>query len=136
MEKGQSKSGKGKFLNIFNVDSLIDTILKYFEKRVELIKIEVKEEVAAVGSKLIIGMITGFLMLFLLLFISILSASLINEVYDSQYIGYLYVTGFYILLIVIIQVLRRTADLDSKLEELIYDLLSKGKQKTDSEANE
>jgi len=136
MEKGEAKSGKSKLLNMFNVDSLIDTFLRYFEKRIELVKIEVKEEVAAVGSKLIIGLVTGFLLLFLLLFLSILSASLLNEIYSSEYIGYLYVSAFYIVLVLVIQISRKAANLDSKLEKMIYDLLSNGKDKTDASENE
>ena len=124
MEEAKNKNRKSKWFNLLNVDSLIDSVLQYFEKRIELVKIEVKEEAAVVGAKLIINMAIAFLGLFFLLFLSILVALVINEFHQSQYIGYVYVSGFYILLIIIIQVLRKTANLDGKIESMIYDMLT------------
>ena len=124
MEEAKNKNRKSKLFNLLNVDSLIDSVLQYFEKRIELVKIEVKEEAAVVGAKLIINMAIAFLGLFFLLFLSILVALVINEFHQSQYIGYVYVSGFYVLLIIIIQVLRKTANLDGKIESMIYDMLT------------
>jgi uncharacterized membrane protein YqjE len=127
--KEDTKEKKSKLFNLLNIDSLIDSVLQYFEKRIELVKIEIKEEAAVVGAKLAITMVLSFLMLFFLLFLSIMVGMFLNEYLDSQYLGYAYVTGFYIFLIILIQLLRKFGDLDSRIEAMIYELLTSNKKK-------
>ena len=127
------KERKNKLFNLLNVDSLIESVLSYFEKRIELVKVEIKEEAAVVGAKLVINMVLGFLLLFFLLFLSILVGLLINDHFDSEYLGYVYVSGFYIFLVILIQVLRKTIDLDTRIEILIYNLLTSNKKKGETD---
>ena len=47
MEETRKKDRKSKLFNLLNVDSLIDSVLQYFEKRIELVKVEIKEEAAS-----------------------------------------------------------------------------------------
>ena len=124
---------KSKLLNFLKVDSLVDSILQYFEKRIELVKLEIKEESSVIGAKILINLIIGFLLLFFLLFLSLLASMLINEIYESKFLGEAVVAGFYIFLVILIQVLRKTANLDARIEFIIYKLLTGNKHRRENE---
>jgi uncharacterized membrane protein YqjE len=59
---------KDTFLKFLKMDSLIENITGYVETRIELLKIEIKEEIAKSLSKaLVYVIIVGVVMLFVLL---------------------------------------------------------------------
>lgn len=116
---------KSKLLNLLHIDSLIETVTGYLEKKIELVKIEVKEETAAIAAKIIIYMTLLLLVLFIVVFLSIVASHLLNHYFESTYIGHLIVAGIYLLLLIILLILRKTLDLEGKLEEIIFKFMTK-----------
>ncbi len=102
-----------KFLKL---DGLFDSLSGYVEARIELLKIEIKEDVSkAIASALIFSLTaTGFV--FFIFFISIAIAIKLGE-YVGAFQGYAITGGFYLLIALLIFIFRKR--LITKIEEHI-----------------
>lgn len=93
-----------KFLRLGN---LVENLSGYFETRVELMKMEVREEIAKVISH---GLVIGFglfLGLLFLVFISMGLANQLNVYFENSSTGFWIVSGIYGLAVLLIVVLRK-----------------------------
>lgn len=81
-----------KFLRI---DHLIDNLSGYVEARVELLKIEIREEVAKVLARSMMVIVIILMSLLFLLFFSVGLAHFINSYFEESYAGYWIVSGIY-----------------------------------------
>lgn len=106
---------KDILIKFFRLDSLTEDLSGYVEARVELLKIEVREEVAkALTRAMVIGAIV-LLGVLCLLFVSLGAALFINQYFVDTYAGFFLVGGFYLILLLlsfgfrkkILQVLER-----------------------------
>jgi uncharacterized membrane protein YqjE len=80
----------------FKVDSMIENLTGYVETRVELLKIEAKEEVSKQLSNAIVYGSIGFLFALVLLFLSVAIALTIGE-HLGNFAGFAIVAGFYLI---------------------------------------
>jgi len=86
---------KDSIFKFLRLDNLIENLSGYVETRVELVKIEVREEIAKVLSHaLMIGvlLLLGFLFI---LFISFGWANYLNAYFNDSFSGYWIVAGIY-----------------------------------------
>ena len=86
---------KDSIFKFLRLDNLIENLSGYFETRVELIKIEIREEIATVISR---GLMVGVLFLLALLFLvffSIGAALYLNSYFNSASAGFWMVSGIY-----------------------------------------
>ena len=82
-------------LKFLRIDNLVHNLTGYVESKAELLKIEVREEVAkVVSSALMISMLI-LLGLLALTFFSIGIAGYLNSLYQSTYLGYWIVAAGY-----------------------------------------
>jgi uncharacterized membrane protein YqjE len=81
-----------KFLRL---DNLLDNLTGYVEARIELLKIEIREDVAKVLAKALMILIVIFLALLFLLFVSIGLAQYLNTIFGKPHVGYWMVAGVY-----------------------------------------
>jgi hypothetical protein len=86
---------KDTIFKFLRLDNLIDNLSGYVEARIELLKIEIREDVAKVVARGL--MVTAILLLALifLLFFSVGLAHFLNSFYEQPYIGYWIVSGIY-----------------------------------------
>jgi len=86
---------KDSIFKFLRLDNLVENLSGYFETRVELIKIEVREEIAKVLSRAL--MIGVFLLLSLLfiLFVSFGLANYLNDYFKNSHSGYWIVAAIY-----------------------------------------
>ena len=98
---------KKNIFEIFSVKNLINTLINFIETKVEIYKIQFKEEAAKAISALILLVIFSMLGLLFVLFLSLFASEVINTLLDSNYIGYIIIAAFYLLCIYIIYLLRR-----------------------------
>src|SRR5688572_22397054 len=82
-----------KFLRL---DGIMSNLTGYIEARIELMKVEIKEDVAKALSKAVVFAILGFIATLFILFISMAVAYKIAEV-TSLFTGFLVVAGFYLI---------------------------------------
>jgi uncharacterized membrane protein YqjE len=86
---------KDSIFKFLRLDNLVENLSGYFETRVELIKIEIREEIAKVISHgLLIGMVFLLAMLFLVFF-SVGLAHYLSSYFNNAYLGFWVVSGIY-----------------------------------------
>lgn len=97
---------KDSLSKFFKVDTLINNLTGYVETRVELLKIEVKEELAKNTSKAILYFLIGLLFAMFILFLSMAIALLISS-HLGGFAGFLIVGSFYLLTGFILLIFRK-----------------------------
>jgi len=107
------------------MDSLIENITGYVEARIELMKIEMKEEVAkGLAKALVFIVMTAVFTLFILL-ISMAAAYKVGESVGT-YGGFTIVAAFYLLVGLILYLFRNS--ITQKLEEQLEERMKKKKK--------
>lgn len=97
---------KDEIFRLLGLDTLIRSISGYIEARVELIKLEIRDEITRHLSRLMVN-ITGLLLALCALgFLSITLALILNDALESSYLGFLIVGGIYFLLSLLIFAFR------------------------------
>jgi uncharacterized membrane protein YqjE len=107
-----------KFLKL---DGLIENVSGYIEARVQLLKIEVREDVAKAMTR---ALMFGFILLLAFLFIVFFSIGLalfLNRYFADSFVGFWIVAGFYLFLFLLAAALRK--QIHQKLERLFSEKL-------------
>lgn len=116
---------KDTLLKFLKMDSLIENITGYVEARIELMKIEIKEEVAkGLAKALVFIVILAVFTLFVML-ISVAVALKVGE-YVGMFGGFAIVAGFYLLLVLLLSLFRES--IIEKLEKQLEGVMKKKKK--------
>ena len=99
-----------KFLKI---EQLIDAITEFIKVKFEIVKLEAIEKISKIVSNVIVFIFVFAIFLFFLAFLSVFVANLINHYLSSIFWGYGIVTGFYLILIIILVVLLKSGKIQS-----------------------
>jgi len=86
---------KDTIFKFLRLDNLMENLTGYVEARIELLKIEIKEDVAKVLARALMIMIVSLLSLLFLVFVSIGLAQYLNSVFGKNHVGYWMVAGIY-----------------------------------------
>jgi uncharacterized membrane protein YqjE len=86
---------KEKILKFLHLDNLFDSASGYVEARLELFKMEIREDVAKVLAIALVYIAIGLFGFLLLMFFSIGLAHFLNSYFSYSYIGYWIVAGIY-----------------------------------------
>lgn len=106
----------GKIKEMLSLEKWIENFEGYMDARIELIKFDIREAAIKWLSKsiMVIGMIFfGFSALVLLNFGI---AGVINQIWDSQFLGFFVLSGFYFVIALIFYFLRNNSKWIQKLE--------------------
>lgn len=109
-----------KFLKI---DNLIDHLTGYVEDRVELFKIEIKDEVARVIAKGLVLLVVALAVFMALFFLSFSAALYINTWFQDSYAGFLLVAGIYLIAFILILIFRK--DINQSIARHMADSIRK-----------
>jgi len=112
---------KSKLFKFLRIDAIIENLSGLVEARLELAKLEIKEEVAKTGARIIAGVVFSFLLVMIIIFFSISLASWLNSILDNMYMGYFIVTGFYILVLILLIAFKAHIWLQQKIEAMLID---------------
>lgn len=112
---------KSKLFKFLRLDAIIEHLTGLIEARVELAKIEIKEEVSRIGARIIAGVVFAFFLVMIIIMFSIALAAWINVMLESGYWGYFIVTGFYLLTLILLIVFKVHIRLQQKMESLLID---------------
>ena len=93
---------KDELLKFLGVDTLVRTFTEYVEARVELIKKEIRDEIATQVSKIIVMIFLMLIGLLTLAFLSIAAGFLLSEWLGSTTYGFLCIGGMYLLFSIIL----------------------------------
>jgi uncharacterized membrane protein YqjE len=89
------ESIKDTIFKFLRLDNLIENLSGYMEARIELLKIEIREDVAKVLAQALMVVTILFLALIFMLFFSVGLAHFLNSFFEQPYIGYWIVAGIY-----------------------------------------
>jgi uncharacterized membrane protein YqjE len=86
---------KDTIFKFLRLDNLLENLSGYVEARIELLKIEIREDIAKVLAKAIMILIVVFLAFIFLLFLSVGFAHYLNNFFEKTQVGYWIVAGIY-----------------------------------------
>jgi uncharacterized membrane protein YqjE len=109
----------------FKVDSLISHLTGYIETRVELLKIEAKEELSKGLSQVLFYLLLAFVFALVVIFFSVAIALEIGELLGNL-AGFAIVAAFYLIIGIVLILLRES--FSGKLEQKIADMFNKKKK--------
>jgi len=95
------------FLDIFRVKNIVNALIGFIETKVELYKIQFREEIAKALSTLALVIVFSMVGMLFILFLSHFISRLLNDIFDSDYLGFMIVTGFYFVSGIVVYFLRR-----------------------------
>ncbi len=112
---------KDTIFKFLGLENLVESVSGYIETRVQLVKLEIREEVVKVLSRGIILIAILFLAVLFLLFLSIGLAQYLNARFGDAYTGYWIVAGGYGVVLLLVVMLRKPIDrnFEKHLSEII-----------------
>ena len=116
---------KDSLLKFLKLDSLIENLTGYVETRIELTKMEIREDLAKALSNFLLFILLGVMFTFFLILISIAVAHLIAKS-TGAIGGFAIVAGFYLLLALLVFAFRGT--ILEKLQNELVQIMKKKKE--------
>jgi Putative Actinobacterial Holin-X, holin superfamily III len=101
---------KERVFKFLHLDSLIENVTGFAEAKLELYKMEIREDVAKVLSRAIVYATIGFFGFLLLMFLSIGLAHYLNTYFTETYVGFWIVAGLYAVVFVIFLLFKKGID--------------------------
>ena len=89
-------------IKLLKLDKILDNLIGYVETRLELYKIQFKEEIARAIGVLALIMILVAVFGLMVVFLSLAVANTLNAILDSKFIGFLIVAVVYFVLGILI----------------------------------
>ena len=89
-----------------NLGKVVDSLVNYFDLQLELVKLQVKEQLVEVLTAFVILIMVISMGLFIVLFVSIGVGILLNSYFESNFLGFLLVAIFFLILCVLTLVFR------------------------------
>ena len=80
-------------MKILDPNGLVDNLYKYVQTNIEITKVEIQEKIEDTIKKVGLIAILTIISILFLIFLLITLSSFLNEILESQYLGYLIVTG-------------------------------------------
>lgn len=99
-------------------DNIMGNLKGYLDTRIDLLRLETQEKAKSAFVGTMHGVSMALLALFFLIFLSIFAGLALNEAFDSSYLGFGAVAGFYLLLLIVFIV-----GVDKKLFQGVADKL-------------
>lgn len=113
---------KDSLIKFLKLDSLVNNLTGYVETRIELMKVEVKEDLAKVLAKVVIFLLVAFFTIIFVLFLSIAMAAYLATVV-GEFGGFAIVGGIYLIVAIIVFAMRE--NLSQACEKLLIQALKK-----------
>jgi cytochrome c biogenesis protein CcdA len=109
-----------KFLRL---DGVFNHLSGYVEARVELLKIEIREDVAKALANALIFSVVFFFGFMFIVFFSIGLAHFLNHYFNESYFGYWIVAGLYLAGFLVFMIFRK--DILTKFEKKLADTIKR-----------
>ena len=98
---------KDTIFKFLRLDGVLNHLSGYVEARIELLKIEIKEDVTKVVASAMIFAVVFFFATMFMIFFSIGLAQFLNRYFDESYLGYWIVAGLYLAGLLIFMIFRK-----------------------------
>lgn len=120
-------------LSMSNISEIINTLKNLIEVRIEMIQEGIRTRISSMITRIVILILMGILALFLLLFASFSLAFYLSEVSRSPSLGFLYVAGIYLVIVIILYVIRNSMQLQANLRSSLSRFVFLGEKKKKEE---
>ena len=107
---------------MIKIDKLIDSITSFLKERFDIMKVDLVDKISAAVSRLISFFILFLILLFVIGFASITLGNYLNEILESNYLGYSIITLFYIIIFIVLYTFAKSG----KFKNLIESEFNKG----------
>jgi uncharacterized membrane protein YqjE len=114
---------KEKLVKMLRLDNLLENLSGYLEARMELFKVEIREDLARTLSRAIVYIGIGFCGFMLLVFFSIGFALFLHRYFEDEYVGYMIVAGLYAIVFFLFFIFRK--DLDKRFEKQFMEAIKR-----------
>ncbi len=104
------------------ISELRQLITEYFDARLKLLKLETFEKIAKVTAVLFSSLVMALLAFFLLFFLSMSAGFYLGKIFDSMALGFLAVTGLYLILFVLVMLMKKDLLEEFLIERIIGEL--------------
>ncbi len=94
--------------NSSKFDHLLEHLIGFLDAKSEILKLELKEELIKILSRLVAGLILVVLVALVLLFSSVAVGNYLNQLWASSYLGYGAMAGSFFMLCILVFLLRQT----------------------------
>ncbi len=116
------------------LDEIRENIFRYLEARIELFTLETRGKVEEGVVAAVHAIVLGFLSTITLIFLLALLAAYLNEVLDSQYLGFLIVAGFFLTLTLVWMFAK--AGMQTWIRHMAYNAMKSNKAKKAEEKSQ
>ncbi len=122
--------------SLFNIDRLMDHLVGFIETRVEIVKLELKEESVRVVAKLLTLIVKVLFGTLFFIFISVALALYLNQILSSGYLGFVILAGFFFLLWMIVLIIRKTSWYNGQIVAITDRIVEDSNNKKNERASE
>ena len=116
---------KDTLMKFFKLDGLAANFTGYLETRVELLKLEIKEDIAKGLSKVIVFILMAFVFTLFVFFLSMAAAYKLEE-FVGPFGGFAIVAGVYLLGGLVLYLMRDS--ISKKIEKQVLDITKRKKE--------
>lgn len=102
---------------------IIDHIIGLIETRLELIKIEAKEDASHILARLLVIMLLGLFLFFTWFFAALGIGMLLNALLDSRYVGVLLVALLHLIIFALIYLLRDSMGIKNLIRRILDSII-------------
>lgn len=115
---------------LFNFDHLIDHLVGFVETRLDILKLDFKEESVRVLARLITIAVIVLLGTLFFIFFSVALAIFLNQLMDSAYMGFIILAAFFFLLWMSVLLIKRTKWYHHQITAIIDRLVEESNENT------
>lgn len=116
-----------KIKSFFNLERVVQLLSKFIEVKMELYELKVKEQIVFIISSFTALAIIILLGLFMVFFLSLFLGYLLNDILNSNYLGFLIVGGGYLILSVLVIIYREKIITNRVIHAFFSKTLTPGK---------
>ena len=116
-----------------NISEIINTIKQLIDVRMEMIQEGIRTRITSLITRIAILVLMGIFALFLLMFASFSLAFYLSEVSRSPFLGFLYVAGIYLVIVIVLYFIRNSLQLQANLRSSLTRFVFLGEKKKKEE---
>src|SRR5690554_5242994 len=112
-----------------NISEILNTVKNLVDVRLEMIQAGIRKRITSLVTRIAILVLMGIVGLFLLLFASFSLAFYLSEISRSPFLGFLYVAGIYLLILIILYFVRNSLKIQASLQSSFTRFVFLGEKK-------
>jgi uncharacterized membrane protein YqjE len=114
---------------------MIDHLVGFVETRLEILKLDFKEESVKVIAKLLTMAVIGLLGTLFFIFFSVMIAIMLNQALDSPYLGFAILAAFFLVLLIGVLIVKQTNWYHNKITTITDQIVEDSNNKQDEREN-